>query len=46
MPDMLKRLHDLGAQVKVGPPSELAAWLERNTEIFATVIMESGVKLQ
>jgi len=46
MPDILKRLHDLGAQVKVGPPSELAAWLERTTEIFATVIMESGVKLQ
>jgi tripartite-type tricarboxylate transporter receptor subunit TctC len=46
MPDILKRLGDLGAQVKAGPPSELAAWLERNTATFATVIKESGIKLQ
>src|SRR4029453_1891906 len=46
MPDILKRLGDLGAQVKAGPPSELAAWLERNTATFAIVIKESGIKLQ
>ena len=46
MPDILKRLGDLGAQVKAGPPSELAGWLERNTATFATVIKESGIKLQ
>ena len=46
MPDILNRLNALGAQVKVGPPSELAGWLERNTVTFATVIKESGVKLQ
>jgi len=46
MPDILKRLGDLGAQVKAGPPSELATWLERNTETFAKVIKESGIKLQ
>jgi tripartite-type tricarboxylate transporter receptor subunit TctC len=46
MPDILKRLDDLGAQVKVGPPAELTEWLQRNTTIFATVVQESGIKLQ
>jgi tripartite-type tricarboxylate transporter receptor subunit TctC len=46
MPDILKRLDDLGAQVKAGPPEELTEWLQRNTTIFATVVQESGIKLQ
>jgi tripartite-type tricarboxylate transporter receptor subunit TctC len=46
LPDISNRLNTLGAQVKVGPPSELAGWLERNTVTFATVIKESGIKLQ
>jgi len=46
MADIRKRLGDLGAEVKAGPPSELAGWLERNTATFATVIKESGIKLQ
>jgi tripartite-type tricarboxylate transporter receptor subunit TctC len=46
MPDILKRLGDLGAQVKAGPSSELASWLERNTATFATVIKDNGIKLQ
>jgi tripartite-type tricarboxylate transporter receptor subunit TctC len=46
MPDILKRLDDLGAQVKAGPPAELTEWLQRNTTIFATVVQESGIKLQ
>jgi tripartite-type tricarboxylate transporter receptor subunit TctC len=46
MPDILKRLDDLGAHVKAGPPAELTEWLQRNTTIFATVVQESGIKLQ
>jgi tripartite-type tricarboxylate transporter receptor subunit TctC len=46
MPDILKRLDDLGAQVKAGPPSELAEWLQRNTTSFAAIVKESGIKLQ
>src|SRR5262245_5601 len=46
MPDILKRLDDLGAQVKAGPPAELTEWLQRNTTTFAAVIQDSGIKLQ
>jgi tripartite-type tricarboxylate transporter receptor subunit TctC len=46
MPDILKRLDDLGAHVKAGPPAELTEWLQRNTTIFAAVIQDSGIKLQ
>jgi tripartite-type tricarboxylate transporter receptor subunit TctC len=46
MPDILKRLDDLGAQVKPGPPTNLSDWLEHNTTSFAAIIKESGIKLQ
>lgn len=46
MPDILKRLDDLGAQVKAGPPAELTEWLQRNTTTFAAIIQDSGIKLQ
>ena len=46
MPDIVKQINDLGGTIKSGPPSDMVAWIERNSERFGKIIKETGVKLQ
>jgi tripartite-type tricarboxylate transporter receptor subunit TctC len=46
MPDIIKRINDLGGTIKSGPASDMVAWIERNSASFGKIIKETGVKLQ
>jgi tripartite-type tricarboxylate transporter receptor subunit TctC len=46
MPDIAKRIQDLGGEVKAGPAANLAKWIESNTAAYATIIKEAGIKVQ
>jgi tripartite-type tricarboxylate transporter receptor subunit TctC len=46
MPDIVKRINDLGGTIKAGPASETAAWIERNKVSFGQIVKDTGIKLQ
>lgn len=46
MPDISKRIQDLGGEVKAGSAAALAKWIETNTASYATIIKEAGIKVQ
>lgn len=46
MPDVAKRIQDLGGEVKAGPPAALAKWIDDNTASYAAIIKEAGIKVQ
>jgi tripartite-type tricarboxylate transporter receptor subunit TctC len=46
MPDIAKRIEDLGGEVKAGPAAALAQWIETNTAAYAAIIKEAGIKVQ
>jgi tripartite-type tricarboxylate transporter receptor subunit TctC len=46
MPDVAKRIVDLGGEVKAGPPAALAEWIATNTTAYAAIIKEAGIKVQ
>lgn len=46
MPDIAKRIQDLGGEVKAGPASALAKWIETNTATYAAIIKDAGIKVQ
>jgi tripartite-type tricarboxylate transporter receptor subunit TctC len=46
MPDVAKRIVDLGGEIKAGPPAALAQWIATNTTAYATIIKEAGIKAQ
>ncbi len=46
MPDVAKRIQDLGTELKAGPPAALAKWIETNTASYAAIIKEAGIKVQ
>jgi tripartite-type tricarboxylate transporter receptor subunit TctC len=46
MPDIAKRIEDLGGEVKAGPAAALAKWIASNTDAYGTIIKEAGIKVQ
>lgn len=46
MPDVAKRIQDLGGEVKAGPSAALTQWIEANTKSYAAIIKEAGIKVQ
>jgi tripartite-type tricarboxylate transporter receptor subunit TctC len=46
MPDIAKRIEDLGGEVKAGPAVALAKWIASNTDAYAMIIKEAGIKVQ
>jgi tripartite-type tricarboxylate transporter receptor subunit TctC len=46
MPDIAKRIEDLGGEVKAGQAAALAKWIESNTAAYGTIIKEAGIKVQ
>jgi tripartite-type tricarboxylate transporter receptor subunit TctC len=46
MPDVAKRIQDLGTELKAGPAVALAKWIETNTASYAAIIKDAGIKVQ
>jgi tripartite-type tricarboxylate transporter receptor subunit TctC len=46
MPDVAKRIEDLGGEIKAGPAAALGTWIETNTVGYAAIIKEAGIKVQ
>ena len=46
MPDIAKRIEDLGGEIKAGPAAALAKWIVSNTATYAAIIKEAGIKVQ
>jgi hypothetical protein len=46
MPDVAKRIEDLGGEMKAGPAAALAEWIASNTDTYAAIIKEAGIKTQ
>lgn len=46
MPDVAKRIQDLGGEMKAGPSAGLAKWIDTNTASYAAIIKEAGIKVQ
>jgi len=46
MPDVAKRIEDLGGELKAGPPAALGKWIASSTDAYAAIIKEAGIKTQ
>ena len=46
MPEIAKRIEQLGAELKNGTPADLAAWIASNTASYAEIIKQAGIKVQ
>jgi len=46
MPDVAKRIKDLGGEIKAGPAAALAKWIASNTDAYGAIIKEAGIKVQ
>ncbi len=46
LPDIAKRILDIGGEIKAGPAADLATWIETNTASYAAIIKEAGIKVQ
>ena len=46
MPDIAKRIEDLGGELKAGPAAALAKWIETNTASYGAIIKDAGIKVQ
>ena len=46
MPDVAKRIEDLGGELKAGPAATLAKWIETNTTSYGAIIKAAGIKVQ
>ena len=46
MPDIAKRIVDLGGEIKAGSPADLTKWIETNSASYAAIIKEAGIKVQ
>jgi tripartite-type tricarboxylate transporter receptor subunit TctC len=46
MPEMEKKLSDMGAEVRIGSPEDFASWMKANVAMWGTVIRDAGIKLE
>ena len=46
MPEMEKKISDLGAEVRIGSPEDFASWMKSNVATWGMVIREAGVKVE
>jgi|WetSurMetagenome_2_1015567.scaffolds.fasta_scaffold01427_11 tripartite-type tricarboxylate transporter receptor subunit TctC len=46
MPEIEKKISDLGGDVRAGSPEEFTAWLKANIVSWGTVVREAGIKLE
>jgi len=46
MPEMEKKISNLGAEVRIGSPEDFASWMKSNVATWGMVIREAGVKVE
>ncbi len=46
MPEMVKKISDLGAEVRIGSPEDFTSWMKANVEVWGTIIRDAGIKLE
>jgi len=46
MPEIEKKISDLGAEVRIGSPEDFASWMKANVATWGTVIRDAGIKLE
>ncbi|MEI8190230.1 MAG: tripartite tricarboxylate transporter substrate binding protein [candidate division NC10 bacterium] len=46
MPEIAKKISDLGGDVRAGSPEEFSAWLKVNIVSWGAVVREAGIKLE
>jgi tripartite-type tricarboxylate transporter receptor subunit TctC len=46
MPEIAKKISDLGGEVRAGSPEEFGAWMKANIASWGAVVREAGIKLE
>lgn len=46
MPEMEKKISELGAEVRTGSPADFTNWMKTNVAMWGVVIREAGIKLE
>jgi tripartite-type tricarboxylate transporter receptor subunit TctC len=46
MPDIKKKIEDLGGDVIAGTPEEFAAWMKENIAGWGAVVREANIKVE
>jgi len=46
MPEMEKKISDLGAEVRIGSPEDFTSWMKANVATWGTIIRDAGIKLE
>jgi tripartite-type tricarboxylate transporter receptor subunit TctC len=46
MPEIAKKISDLGGEVRAGSPEEFGAWMKTNIASWGAVVREAGIKLE
>jgi tripartite-type tricarboxylate transporter receptor subunit TctC len=46
MPEMEKKISELGAEVRIGSPADFTNWMKTNVAMWGVVIREAGIKLE
>ena len=46
MPEMEKKISELGAEVRTGSPADFTSWMKTNVAMWGVVIREAGIKLE
>ena len=46
MPEMEKKISDLGAEVRIGSPEDFTSWMKANVAIWGTIIRDASIKLE
>ena len=46
MPEMEKKISDLGAEVRIGSPEDFTSWMKANVAVWGTIIRDAGIKLE
>jgi tripartite-type tricarboxylate transporter receptor subunit TctC len=46
MPDIKKKIEDLGGEVIAGTPEEFASWMKENIAEWGAVVREANIKVE
>ena len=46
MPEMEKKISDLGAEVRIGSPEDFTSWMKANVAVWGTIVRDAGIKLE
>jgi tripartite-type tricarboxylate transporter receptor subunit TctC len=46
MPEMEKKISDLGAEVRIGSPEDFTSWMKANVALWGTIIRDAGIKVE